>query len=240
MNRTCTPRAAVAALAVVAVLSAGCGAGTGGGPAVEAAAPVPSAPAPATPSATSTATAAPDVDGASVPESLLLPDEGGRSDTAEFTDWITDENPDRAWLLDPCRPTAYPTDAQRARFRTVFREGPEAYDARQLGVYPSAEAATEVVAGFRRALEACRTGTTPGGSDWTWATRDEPDLGEDGFLAAVWFGGQQFAPYGHRIAVTRVGDAVFLAYTYGEYSSAEFDGGAEMVQQVAQRFLDSL
>jgi hypothetical protein len=241
MNRTCTHRTAAAALAVVAVLSAGCGGDAGEGPATTAvdaaagASPGPAAPTPSVPAPPDG-----DGDGASVPESLLLPDEGTSSDTAEFTDWTTDENPDRAWLLDPCQPTAYPTDVQRARFKTVFREGPEAYDARQLGVYPSAEVASEVVAGFRRALEACRTGTKPGGSDWTWATRDEPDLGEDGFLAAVWFGGQEFAPYGQRIAVTRVGEAVFLAYTYGEYSSAEFDGGAEMVQQVAQRFLDSL
>jgi hypothetical protein len=234
-SRTCTPRAVAAVLAAVAVLTAGCGGDTGGGPVADAAA---TAPATATPAPS--ATTAPDGGGSSVPESLPLPDEGGRSDTAEFTDWTTDDALDRAWLLDPCQPTAYPTDAQRTRFKTVFREGPEAYDARQLGVYPSAEAATEVVAGFRRALEACRTGTKPSGTGWTWATRDAPDLGEDGFLAAVWFGGQQFAPYGHRIAVTRVGDAVFLAYTYGEYSSAEFDGGAEQVQQVAQRFLDSL
>jgi hypothetical protein len=236
MNRTRTPRAVAAALATVAVLAAGCGAGGGPeAPAVDAAAAPPAATAPGAAPGTT-----PDADSGSVPRSLLLPDEGGRSDTAEFTDWTTDETPDRAWLLDPCQPTAYPTDAQRTRFKTVFREGPEAYDARQLGVYPSAAVAGEVVAGFRRALEACRTGTKPSGTRWTWAVRDDPDLGEDGFLAAVWFGGEQFAPYGHRIAVTRAGDAVFLAYTYGEYSSAEFDGGAEMVRAVARRFLDSL
>jgi hypothetical protein len=67
-----------------------------------------------------------------------LPDEGRRSTVAEFTDWITDPAPERAWLLDPCLPTAYPTDGQRVGFRTVSREGPEAFDARQLGVYPTA------------------------------------------------------------------------------------------------------
>jgi hypothetical protein len=35
---------------------------------------------------------------------------GGRSTVAEFTDWTTDLTLDRAWLLDPCRPTGYPTD----------------------------------------------------------------------------------------------------------------------------------
>jgi len=241
MSRTRTVRgAAPAVLAVVAVLATGCGAGDAGRESVPAAASaaVPSSTVPS--SAVPSSTAVPGADRSAVPESLLLPDEGGRSDTAEFTDWATDNAVERAWLLDPCQPTAYPTDGQRARFRTVWREGPEAYDARQLGVYPSAEVAAEVLAGFRRALEACHTGTKPSGTQWTWTTREAPELGDEGFLAAAWFGGQQFAPYGHRIAVTRVGDAVFLAYTYGEYSSAELDGGAEMVQQVAHRFLDSL
>jgi hypothetical protein len=175
-----------------------------------------------------------------VPDTLLLPDEGGRSTVAEFTDWTTDRTLDRAWLLDPCLPTAYPTDRQRTRFRTVSREGPEAQDARQLGEYPTPDAAAEVLAGFRRALDACRTGRAGHGAIWTWVTADAPDLGDDGFLAASTFVGPQYSSHGARIAVTRAGSAVFLAYAGGEYSTAELDGGAQAVREVAQRFLDSL
>jgi hypothetical protein len=175
-----------------------------------------------------------------VPDTLLLPDEGGRSTVAEFTDWTTDRTLDRAWLLDPCLPTAYPTDQQRTRFRTVSRQGPEAQDARQLGEYPTPDAAAEVLAGFRRALDACRTGRADHGASWTWVTADAPDLGDDGFLAASTFVGPQYSSHGARIAVTRAGSAVFLAYAGSEYSTAELDGGAQAVREVAQRFLDSL
>jgi hypothetical protein len=175
-----------------------------------------------------------------VPETLLLPDEGGRSTVAEFTDWITDPMPDRAWLLDPCLPTAYPTDGRRIRFRTVSREGPEAFDARQLGVYPTDEVAAEVLAGFRRVLAACRTGRQEGGARWTWVTAEAPDLGDEGFLAASTFVGPEYASHGARIAVTRAGSAVFLAHAAGEYYTAEIDDGAQAVREVAQRFLDSL
>jgi hypothetical protein len=178
--------------------------------------------------------------GPAVPDTLLLPDEGGRSTVAEFTDWTTDRTLDRAWLLDPCLPTAYPTDQQRTRFRTVSRQGPEAQDARQLGEYPTPDAAAEVLAGFRRALDACRTGRADHGASWTWVTADAPDLGDDGFLAASTFVGPQYSSHGARIAVTRAGSAVFLAYAGGEYSTAELDGGAQAVREVAQRFLDSL
>ncbi len=175
-----------------------------------------------------------------VPDTLLLPDEGGRSTVAEFTDWVTDPALDRAWLLDPCLPTAYPTDRQRVRFRTVSREGPEAFDARQLGVYPTAEVAAEVLAGFRRVLAACRTGQQDGGARWTWVTSDVPGLGDDGFLAASSFVAPEYASHGARVAVTRVGSAVFLAHAGGEYYTAEIDDGARAVREVAQRFLDSL
>jgi hypothetical protein len=175
-----------------------------------------------------------------VPDMPLLPDEGRRSTVVEFTDWITDPALDRAWLLDPCLPTAYPTDGQRVGFRTVSREGPEAFDARQLGVYPTADVAAEVLAGFRRVLAACRTGQLQGGARWTWVTAEAPDLGDEGFLAASTFVAPEYASNGARIAVTRAGNSVFLAHATGEYYTAEIDDGAQAVREVAQRFLDSL
>jgi hypothetical protein len=175
-----------------------------------------------------------------VPDMPPLPDEGRHSTVVEFTDWITDPTLDRAWLLDPCLPTAYPTDRQRVGFRTVSREGSEAFDARQLGVYPTADVAAEVLAGFRRVLAACRTGQLPGGARWTWVTAEAPDLGDEGFLAASTFVAPEYASNGARVAVTRAGNAVFLAHATGEYYTAEIDDGAQAVREVAERFLDSL
>jgi hypothetical protein len=227
-----TVRAAVA-VAVLAVLT-GCAE-------PRPAAATSSSPSASSPSASSPSASSPSASSASaVPDALLLPDEGRRSAVAEFTDWITDPTLDRAWLLDPCLPTEYPSDRQRVRFRTVSREGPEAFDARQLGVYPTAEVAAEVLAGFRRVLDACRTGQQAGGSQWIWVTADAPDLGDDGFLAASTFSGPEYASHGARIAVTRAGSAVFLAHAGGEYSTAELDDGAQAIREVAQRFLDSL
>lgn len=211
----------VALLLLVAGTIVGCAAG------------VPTAPPTPAPSSTAARTVGDDV---------LLPNENERSTSPEFTDWTTDTAIGRAWLLDPCRPTAYPTDAERVRFRTVARTGPEAHDARQLAEYPTAQIATEAFAGFRRALAACGNGTDrANGTTWEWVVADVPALGEDGFLAASTYGGgPDHSPYGDRIAVTRTGSMVFLVFASAEFSSADIDGGAFAAQQVAQAFLDSL
>jgi hypothetical protein len=202
-------------------------------PATTSDAPAPSA-APATPPSVRPPVKAPLV----VPRGVLLPDENGHSDSPDFTDWTTDNRTDQAWLLDPCQPTAYPTDAQRVSFRTVGRTGPEAHDARQLAVYPSGAVAGDVLAGFRRALDACSTGTTATGLHWKWVSQDAPTLGDGGLLAASVYGDE--SPTGDRIAVARVGSAVFLAYLGGEYGTADLDQGVRDAQAVVQRFIDSL
>lgn len=175
---------------------------------------------------------------AAIPAEVKLPNEGERSTAAEFTDWTTDNATGQPWLLDPCRPTAYPTDAQRVGFRTVSRSGPEAFEARQLAVYPSPAIAAEAVAGFRRALTACRTGgSAADGGAWQWVTEDLTGVGDEGFLAATTIGGPGFAATGQRIAVTRAGAQVFLAAGEGEFYTAEIDEAARAAQQVAETFL---
>jgi hypothetical protein len=235
-----------AGLAALAVL-AGCTGPTAATPTVPPDSPTTATPAAPTasagtptPGAPATAPAvAPPVEAPLVlPAGLMLPNEGERSDSPEFTDWTTDTAPNQAWLLDPCQPTAYPTDGQRVSFRTVSRTGPEAHDARQLAVYPSPEVATEVVAGFRRALDACQVGTTATGLRWKWVSSDAPALGDGGLLAASVFGAE--SPTGDRIAVARAGSAVFLAYGGGEYGTADLDDGVKDAQSVVQKFLDSL
>lgn len=149
--------------------------------------------------------------------------------------WVYDDAVGQAWLLDPCRPTEYPTDPARQSFRSVTKQGPEAVDARQSAAYPSVDVAVDAVAGFRRALSACSSGSHPDGTTWRWSTEELPGVGDEGFLAAGVDGvGPGSAPSGERIAVVRVGATVFLAYASGEYGTAEIDGGARAVEQVAR------
>lgn len=175
-----------------------------------------------------------------IPPGLLLPNENEPASGSDTTAWETDNTPDREWLLDACRPTDYPTDAQRTGFRTVSRTGPELFQARQLAVYDSESTATEAMAGFTRALTACRTGGDAAqGKAWQWNFEEIP-VGDEGIVAASNTGGPTFAPYGNRVAVTRVDAMVFLAFDEGEYGSAEIDDGARTTQQVAEKFVASL
>jgi hypothetical protein len=174
---------------------------------------------------------------AGIPPGLLLPNEGEPADSSDVTAWETDDTADKPWLLDPCRPTDFPTDTDRTGFRTVSRTGPELFQARQLAVYDSESTATEAMAGFTRALTACKTGGDAAqGEAWQWAF-EEIAVGDEGLLAASKTGE---APFGNRVAVTRVDAMVFLAFDEGEYGSAEIDEGARLTQQVAEKFVASL
>ncbi|WP_173132491.1 hypothetical protein [Kibdelosporangium persicum] len=177
--------------------------------------------------------------GSGIPANLLLPNENEGSTSPGATGWKTDNTIGQPWLLDPCRPTTYPTDSKRVAFRSVSRTGPELRQARQLAAFPSADVAAETVSGFRRVLSACKTGGNASeGNAWQWVSEDVR-IGDDGFVAAGTVGGPAFSPSGTRIAVTRVGSLVFLAYDEGEYSSAQIDGGARKTQQVAEQFAAS-
>jgi hypothetical protein len=178
-------------------------------------------------------------DSSRAPAEILLPNENEGSTSAEVTKWTTDNAIGQPWLLDPCRPTAYPTDSKRTSFRTVSRTGPEMRQARQLATFPDVGTAAEVLAGFRRALTACKTGGNASqGNAWRWATEDV-NVGDEGFVAASTIGGPDYSLSGNRIAVTRVGSLVFLAYDEGEYGSAEIDEGARLTQRVAEQFAAS-
>jgi hypothetical protein len=111
--------------------------------------------------------------------------------------------------------------------------------ARQLAAFPTTDTAVEAVAGFRRALTACRTGGNAAqGNAWKWVTEDIK-VGDEGFVAASTIGGPNYALSGNRIAVTRKGSLVFLAYDEGEYGTAEIDEGARLTQRVAEKFVAS-
>jgi len=116
------------------------------------------------------------------------------------------------WQLDPCTPTAYPTDADRTDFRTVEQTGPEYADIRQLGLYPDEAVAAEVLAGFRRVLAACAEEPmdTDPAYESRWETRGQDD-GEEGLLAVgSYYREDSQVPGGAYVAVVRVGNAVLM------------------------------
>lgn len=171
-----------------------------------------------------------------IPPQLRLPNEGEPSTDPDLTDWTTDGDRERPWLIDPCRPTAYPTDARRTDFRTVSRTGPELFQARQLAVYPTPEVAAEVMAGFRRVLTACRTVRRDAyGGRLQWVSDLDVRVGDEAVTAAS---SLTTMPGGDRLTVTRVGTMVFLAYDGGEYGTAELDEGAWSTRRVAEAFVE--
>lgn len=114
------------------------------------------------------------------------------------------------WALDPCLPTAYPTDQQRIAMVSLNRLGPEAGDVRQLAVYPDVATAADVMAGFRRVLAACARPSYPGGPN-TYVTAPV-HIGDEGLVVvdSSYQDGRQ-APGGGYSVVMRDGRSVYLA-----------------------------
>lgn len=137
----------------------------------------------------------------------------------------------RPWVLDPCNPTAYPTDAQRVAMRTVSRTGPEYFDARQLAVYADEAAATEALRGFRRVLSGCATSS---GGMFTSTWRSQPlTAGDEGLL--VWL--RMDGPGGSDVVIVRDGRSVVMATASGDFSPDARPDTDGRLQQVVMRVL---
>jgi len=160
------------------------------------------------------------------------------------------------WALDPCSPTTYPTDRLRTDFYQVRRDGPEHAEVRHVAVYPSEAAAYEVMAGFRRVLTACaqRVSSDVPLSLTQHDTKELP-LGDDGLLVVTSYfqdtsylgdpgpGKWGQPPGGGYTAVIRVGNAVYMALVYGEWTPQRpysDDEGAITVRKAAARAVDLL
>lgn len=122
-----------------------------------------------------------------------------------------------AWALDPCRPTAYPSDSLRIASRTASVTGPEYGNTRQVSVYTNKAAAMEAMAQFRRVLRACATrDPDANGLGSTWSSTAVA-AGDDAFLA--WQrstqDGQPVYP-GKHVVVVRDGRSIYLASADGE------------------------
>jgi hypothetical protein len=80
------------------------------------------------------------------------------------------------WVLDPCVPTAYPSDRSRTSFRSVTYSAGDAGETAQVATYVDAAAAEDAVAGFGRAVAACGNGAgadpVPGSGVIRWTDAD--------------------------------------------------------------------
>ncbi|CAN5667251.1 hypothetical protein BH24ACT13_BH24ACT13_10220 [soil metagenome] len=208
----------------------------------------------ATPTVTKPAPPPTPADVTRLPDDFAFPEESTqwpeRTRFEEFSVTST-RDMDTEWDLDPCSPTAYPTDALRTDFYEATLSGPEHTEVRQVAVYPSAADAHEVMAGFRRVLAACATSNHVEGSQARYQTA-ELRLGDDALATSQTlyqdFSGENEPPRwapalgGSYGAVIRVGNAVHLAANYAEWTpqSPVDDRGAKEVRRAAAGTADAL
>lgn len=122
------------------------------------------------------------------------------------------------WLLDPCMPTAYPTDRHRVAMVSLTRtrsEGPW-FEGRQLAVYPDEATAVKVMAGFRRAVAVCgRTDRSAVGGP-TYSEQVPVDPGDEARLISDMSVLERREPASGRYTIVmRDGRSVYLASVEG-------------------------
>lgn len=189
-----------------------------------------------------------------LPDDFAFPDESGQwQERLHGSEFSVARTHDMAteWVLDPCNPTAYPTDALRTDFYEATLKGPEYTEVRQVAVYPSAADAHEVMAGFRRVLAACAESNYAEGFQARYQTA-ELRLGDDALATMTTlyqdFSGRKEPPRWGQVlggsygGVVRVGNAVHVAANYAEWTpqSPVDDKGAIAVRRSAARTADVL
>jgi PknH-like extracellular domain len=120
------------------------------------------------------------------------------------------------WALDPCNPTAYPSD-QRTAMRTLRRSGPEFAADLQLALYPDASTAASVLADFTSALDRCRDTSPDGGTTHRIWTSEDLDIADGGVIAILRYEVDGLQPPGSQhVAAYRTGNAIFMRSSSGE------------------------
>lgn len=143
----------------------------------------------------------------------------------EMEDGLTDspretsDKLDTPWAIDLCGSTSYPTDESRVAFRTINQPVPEEFESRQLGLYPDAATAQQVIDDFLAKLAECprvpADSPDPNFPDKAvvWEKLDY-DAGEASFVAVDMLEYSTLAGYS---AAVRVGNAVYLHTRRGEW-----------------------
>lgn len=170
-------------------------------------------------------------------------DAGWRTGTDDTT-LTRSRDPDAPWSLDPCHPSAYPTDSARTSSLRLTRSGPDLRHNLHLALYPDERTAAEVLAGFRRVLSACAQRTTADGGPaatrevWTY---QRLSVGDEALIATAGYTVEDRAVSGAAsAAVVRVGNAVFVRVDYREGLPGRPDPATDEVARSAQRNLERI
>lgn len=134
-----------------------------------------------------------------------------------------------AWLLDPCLPTAYPTDGERMAMTSITRTRSEGawFEGRQLAVYPDEATAARAMAVFRRAVAVCgSTDRTEVGGP-SRSSQFPADPGDEGRIFCDYYLSERREPArGGYTVVMRDGRSVYLAAVSGPFTSTRPTGPA--------------
>lgn len=170
-------------------------------------------------------------------------DAGWRGEAGDTT--VTrSRDPDAPWALDPCHPTAHPTDPARTSSLRLTRSGPGLRHNLHLALYRDERTAAEVLAGFRRVLSACARRIS--GDDGPAATREvwryqRLAVGEDAVIATAGYTVEDRAVSGvASAAAVRVGNAVFVRVDYSEGLPGPPDPATDAVARSARRNLERI
>lgn len=143
-----------------------------------------------------------------------------------------------AWLLDPCMPTAYPTDGERDAMTSLTRTRAEGgwFEARQLAVYPDEATAAKAMAGFRRAVAVCGSTDRTAGGGPRYSSQLPADPGDEARIFwDVYLTESREPVHGGYTVVMREGRSVYLAAVSGPFiSTGPPDPGATDLIAVAK------
>lgn len=150
---------------------------------------------------------------------------------------------DTPWSLDPCQRGGQPNNA-RTDFLGVSQPMPSANAARELAVHQNPEAAEQVLDEFPEALDRCSTSQYPGGAETRWRILDAPtDLGADDAIVVV---GNYHQEAGYltttasHFVVVRVGNAVLIVATHGEFGQSQNDEAVKEADRQARGYASTI
>jgi hypothetical protein len=155
-----------------------------------------------------------------IPASFRFAEEEARAEWREPRDENQIERSNdrlEPWALDPCNPTAYPSDQRRTAMRSLQRSGPEFAEALQLALYADASTAASVLGEFTSALDHCRDTSPDGGTThWIWISEDL-DMSDGGVIAILRYEVDGLQALGSQyVAAYRTGNAIVMRSSSGE------------------------
>ncbi len=131
------------------------------------------------------------------------------------------------WPVDPCQPTTYPTDAQQLDFISASYYLGDAGESSYIARYPDEATASDVLAGFVRAAEACGRVDEPrpaeGSGVTQWSLPQAPAIGDEAVALSTTEYVSDFGLPGSDVVAVRVDSYVVLALGDSLYAGSLSD-----------------